>query len=195
MIVRNPYERILFDSDQASLLQMLLTTPIAPSTSRHGLTGARREALEVLGADEMQALLEKLLGISTSAVATPSPHSTDSSALLEMLLQMPAPSAHRYRSIARRRIELLRRMVLQDHLQPESFDTLLSHAQWALTAVAVLALGSWAAFGPIGNWVHDLYKPRMVSEPAKQHAPQSPASARAKPTPISASVANAQPDM
>ena len=167
MAVQDSRGQTVFASDTTLLLQTLLMTPVGADKHRHGSTDLPGDVLDALGAAETQALLQTLL-------------------------TTPLPSAPQLRPVTLFGIEALRRAILKDRRGLDQFDTLLWNVERSLAIVALLALGTWATLGPVGNWLHKQYTPTITSAPARQIAPMPAALVRSKPASSSLSTSISQ---
>jgi sortase A len=96
------------------------------------------------------------------------PLDSDTTALLQTLLTTPVPADYLFRPVKLLSLDNLRGMIMQGRQRRDRFDALLASAEGALLLISVLALGTWGALGPIGNWLHKQQTATVLPVSARQ---------------------------
>ena len=110
--------------------------------------------------------------------------------LRELVESVPVGSTPILRPVALRSVELQRRQALAGYALRSRVDTVLFHAEWLLGLMLVVIAGTFAARGPIDNWLHPAPEPMLCPE-AHRPVVQSPPA----PTPIPSRRGMAEPAM
>ncbi len=79
--------------------------------------------------------------------------------LRELVESVPVGSTPILRPVALRSVELQRRQALAGYAFQSRLDRVLFHAEWLLGLVLVVIAGTFAARGPIDNWLHPAPEP------------------------------------
>ena len=79
--------------------------------------------------------------------------------LRELVESVPVGSTPILRPVTLRSVELQRRQALAGYAFQSRLDTVLFHAEWLLGLVLVVIAGTFAARGPIDNWLHPAPEP------------------------------------
>lgn len=123
---------------------------------------------------DAETLLQSLLMSPLSRSALPRSHTNgrpdfDATALLQSLLITPVPALAHRRPVVLLSSGARHDIKLHGRSQRDRFDVVLARVQRGLLVLSLVALGGWAALGPVGDWLHRRYAQPASYATARQN--------------------------